>query len=228
MKSSSIPSIRVRAATDPEHLKAIFRLRYETYVLEQRKSYAEVDHEERQFSDALDRTGIIFFAQAGNKVIGTVRLNSFNESCTIAEHGSDQRISDFVSRWKLAEIVTCTRLVVDGRKRGSVVSRLLMEACYKYAIENGVRFCLISCVPTFVSFFEHYGFRPFLSPVFKPAVGKLERMALVLDDVVQFQRVKSPFLPLVLDPCKGSESKAWFEHMFGGLPWNQETGPRWD
>ncbi|MGH7289635.1 MAG: cyclic nucleotide-binding domain-containing protein, partial [Myxococcota bacterium] len=63
-----------QAATDAER-DAIFRLRYEIYVVDQRLFVEQADHERKLLSDVDDPGARLFYAEADGVVVGTMRLS---------------------------------------------------------------------------------------------------------------------------------------------------------
>ncbi len=72
-------NLAARIAESVADREAAYRLRYEVYVAEQGKPYAEADRERRLLSDELDRESVfIAVTQEDGRPVGTQRSTWFN------------------------------------------------------------------------------------------------------------------------------------------------------
>ncbi len=211
---SSAKLIAKIVSTEDEMVK-VSQLRYEVYIAEQGKGYAEADHQSRQFADDLDGSATVILAEHSGEPVGTVRVNHFDNTLTVERSGEELQVKEFLSQWPSHEIVTCTRLAVRRDRRGSKAILLLFKTIYEYGARHSVRYCLICCSPALTPLFERFGFRQYLPPFAHAVLGSANRLILVLDDAEHYRDVGSPFLQSIRQPQRGAESRKWLEDRFG-------------
>jgi hypothetical protein len=203
-------NVRV-ASSEADRLRA-FRLRYDVYVTEQRKAYADADHKNGLLTDPLDAEAVILMAEEGADACGTVRSNWFDSSATAHTYGSLFQTDRF-SRLSPTEMSVCSRLSVAPTSRSTDVARLLLAGIYEYGLRRGTTLCFATCVPPVLRIFRRYGSREYAPPVIDQAAGKLHRTILVLDDIAHFARVGSPLLAIARTHAVVSVHRPWLNHL---------------
>jgi hypothetical protein len=68
-----VPEVVIKLAETTEEREQVFRLRYETYVVEMHAFSAAADHAARRLTEALDERSELLIACAGGQVVGTMR-----------------------------------------------------------------------------------------------------------------------------------------------------------
>jgi predicted GNAT family N-acyltransferase len=107
----SYGNLTARLAASPSDLKAVARLRYEVYIAEQGKPYAEADHEQRLLTDSLDVDGHTIVVEVDGKLVGTVRTNFFANQATFDFYAAMfdvNRLQDALPQ----QVTVCSRLAV--------------------------------------------------------------------------------------------------------------------
>jgi predicted GNAT family N-acyltransferase len=210
-----------RLAVTRDDRLAAFRLRYEVYIAEQRKGYVEVDHDERLFCDELDDQCDLIVVEKANSTVGTGRTSWFDTKPTLNRYAQVFELEKFLLLVEPEKICVCSRLAVLPTERDSQIRSRLFEFIYQNALKRDTRFCFLTCAPLLVRMFRKYGFREYGPPVMDPVVGVLHRELLVLDDLVQLQRVRSPFWEVAKNNGLTHSLRPWLDQLFQ----NHEKGP---
>jgi predicted GNAT family N-acyltransferase len=191
--------VQVVLAQSEQERRPVYRLRYDVYVAEQGKAYAQADHDERLLKDdADDYAGVCLLVTVAGQPVATVRTTHLHDDA--AYHAYCERFD--LARYDGAsrnDMVVCSRLAILPQYRKTRVVHTVFEAIYRYEAERGVRLCFQYCAPALVPLFEHYGFREYTPVVEDPVLGQAHRMLLVLDDLDHLQRVGSPFHAIAIE-----------------------------
>lgn len=191
------------AITDTDR-HAIFRLRYDIYVLERGCPQAYADHERRIIADPLDPppgqpssacSGCLLgaFDDAG-VCHGTVRYTPFSQP--IAEYAKWYRLDELgLAGSPRAGMVT--KFAVAPAYRKGVLPLRLMRAIYKWGLGNGCDYALIDCNAPLRPLFEAMGFRQVIPDFVHPEYGLVHPMVLVMHDLDHLRSIRSPFVPVL-------------------------------
>jgi predicted GNAT family N-acyltransferase/heme oxygenase len=179
--------------------RAVYRLRYDVYVAEQGKAYAQADHDERLLrDDADDYAGACLLVTVAGQPVATVRTTHLHDDA--AYHAYCERFD--LARYSTASrngMVVCSRLAILPQYRKTRVVHTVFEEIYRYEAQRGVRLCFQYCAPALVPLFEHYGFREYAPVVEDPILGRAHRMLLILDDLDHLRSVESPFHAIAME-----------------------------
>jgi predicted GNAT family N-acyltransferase len=155
--------IEVALCRDAAMLKSAQRLRYEVYCGELGRQSPHADHARALITDPLDRFGHTFVAIEDGETIGTLRMNLAGEGplgALEAQYGMP------ASQHHPARTAICTKFIVKGARRGSLVFFKLLAAWLEFMMQNGIAECYIDCTPNLVRFYERCEFKvcgaPFL------------------------------------------------------------------
>ena len=217
---ANVDPVAQLALTRDDRLAA-FRLRYEVYIAEQHKGYVEVDHDERLFCDELDDECDLIVVKKANLTVGTGRTSWFDTKPTLNRYAQVFELEKFLFLVDPEKICVCSRLAVSPTERDSQIRSRLFEFIYQNALKRDTKFCFLTCAPFLVRMFRKYGFREYGPPVIDPVVGLLHRVLLVLDDLDQLQRVRSPFLELAKNNGLTHSQRPWLDQLFE----NHEKSP---
>jgi predicted GNAT family N-acyltransferase len=196
----------IRAAETPQELEAIYRFRYQVYVMEMQRPQKDADHANRRIEDSLDRTGFNLAAWSGSRVVGIARANfardgglgSYDEFYDLGSVGNDHP-------WRTSIV---TRLMVAPEHRHTMLPMMLVLACYRLGLENNIRWSFIDCNDHLVGFFTRLGFVQHLPKAWHPEYGHVTRMRLDLLDEAHLASVCSPFLGVLTEQAPSRTAAA--------------------
>ena len=198
--------VTIRRAITEEDLHAVYRLRYELYVDDQKLFLEEADHERRWLYDDYDPHSRIFLAEVDGELVGTSRITLGIEAEFSQESREAYDFERFGGIVDERDLTVVTRLVVRHEHRGGSLGTRLLEACYaEVARENG-ELILGNCEPHLISHYLKLGFRPFGQLVNHPTNATLVRIAVVTGDYDYLERVDSPMLPALQLRTRPSEA----------------------
>lgn len=184
--------VKTHIAQTMEDFEKVSKLRYKVYIEEQGKAYKEANHTNQSFSDLLDQNAILVMVEKQEHLEGTVRLNYFSCPATFSHYADMFEYQKF-SNYPLNTIGVCSRLAVTTNCRDGQVREALFNAIYEIGYKKGIRLCFVACSPVLLRLFRAYGFREYVTPFHDPVVGKLRRLALVVDDLTHLKQCNSPF-----------------------------------
>ncbi len=202
--------VRARRIPPGEALGDVERLRREVYFHEQ----GQQRDKSELIADGLDGSGTVIAVDSGVQAVASLRLHDFSAPTVQVEYGQLFQIDRFASAWPLERVVVGTRLAVQSDRRDKQVVDCLLEATYRYAQEQGIRFGVVACDPALHTLFEYYGFREYLPPAILADGSAVLRMVLVTDDGPHLHRCGSPLQYLILDPTAGATARAWLMRTF--------------
>jgi predicted GNAT family N-acyltransferase len=192
----------IKLAASSAEKEAIYRLRYDIYVLELGKSQFSSDHEKKMLSDEADHYAALFYMESGKSVIGSNRIQ-LGADMLRSDYNKEVYKTDLIARSVEPEkIAIVDRLMVRPENRRSRVTHDLMLNTYLFALGKGVKLGLITTEEKYLQMYLRYGFRVYDQPAFLPSCEKRYKMVLSLCDRGHLTRVNSPFLnylPEVMD-----------------------------
>lgn len=179
------------ALTDME-LWRIARLRYDLYVCRDQKDY-EADHRSRLFCEPLDERSLNLYAVGKGQVSGALRLSR------AADARRDEQLfrlleSVRTDESELAEIVTCSRLVLRPELSVRIAVVALFQDAYMLASRAGARTVLLATRSHLIGLFERFGFVRGGEAFADPVAGPLMPMSLDVYDFAHMASVHSPLL----------------------------------
>lgn len=206
------------ARTDAD-FAAVYALRYDVYIAEQAKSYASADHDRRVFRDDADEWpgATIVVRDARGVASATVRCTYLSGDEAYAAYAGIFALDAF-RNWDRNQLVVCSRLAVAAAYRRTSAARVAFEAIYRHELARGVLMCFQYCAPRLRELFRHFGFREYLPPTADPALGRAHRMVLLLDDIANLERSRSPFFSIAQRSQVVSVTRTWFEQNFREPP----------
>jgi len=206
--------LQARIAQSLADREAAYRLRYEIYVAEQGKPYAEADHDRRFLSDELDTDGTTIVVESSGQIVGTVRANWFDCPATASKYHNFFAIEQFPTI-PPARIAVCSRLAALLEHRYQAARGLLFDSIYLRGLDRDTQLCFVACARILTRMFRGYGFREYAPPVNDPVVGPLHRFVLVLDDVEYLEQSGSPFYALAIEQKLPSVERPWLQSLLG-------------
>jgi hypothetical protein len=183
----------LKAVTSSNELQQVFKFRYSVYVDEMGRNPPHTDHIKRQLRHPLDNTGLNIAAYHGTDIVGVVRFNSALDGSFgpfLNFYGIDGALYDHPARTSIS-----SGMMVSVTHRHRFVGARLAIASYEYALQRGVRWNFIDCIPTLGAFFEGLGYIEHLPETMHPEYHlSVKRLRLDLEDQDHLGQVRSPFL----------------------------------
>jgi predicted GNAT family N-acyltransferase len=190
-----LKTVSIRRVVDEPTLVQVCRLRYEVYVEEMKKPYAQADHEARVLREPADDHSVVLAAFSGDRLVGTGRCALASWPGVPGSVATDLGVDAWARLVGRNRIFVTSRLMVALAFRGgSRVPSALVEAMYIVAREVGAAVGLCATRGSLIRFFERYGFRRYGDPFFDRQSGLQQAsMALMCEDVEHLERIRSPF-----------------------------------
>jgi GNAT superfamily N-acetyltransferase len=195
-------AIEIRKVRTESEANAVFRLRYDVYVEELRRTQRCADHTSRLIAEPLDSCANLLCAYDGQRLVGTVRTN-YTRCSPLAEYEHLYEMERAGTAHPHSTSVT-TKLVVAPQYRGTVLAYRLAAATYVLALRDGIQFDFVDVYPARVAFFERLGYRIHVPQAVHPEYGQVVVMCLGMRDEAHFRKVKSPFLRYLLDESRAA------------------------
>ena len=180
--------------------EGVYRLRYDVYVRELRKSVPGViDHVRRWIKDADDEcSGVhIFYTGTVDDMSGSLRMQVWEPGAVPAEVTERFSLHLFpgIGRQRIAE---AGRLIVRPDRRGGQILSVLACAAFDYETRDREPFvCFLSCVPGLVRTYMRLGFRACPGAVITAPDGVRLPMFMLASDLAHLEAVGSPLAPLM-------------------------------
>ncbi len=200
------------AAISDEEKDVLYRLRYEVFVVEQRKYKETANHSDRMLRDHLDDVAEHLCLLQNDQIIGSLR------QVRGREHASEEMwrqfgLEDFAA-FPDSFFGFSGRLMLPRTERGSLGLVNLLQTNYERGRTAGAMFDFIVCNPHLVRLYEQLGYRRYKQHFFDPNHGYNVAMVFLADDVPHLEDIRSPFLPVAqLWPSK-PEISQWFHQQF--------------
>lgn len=211
-------TVVIKPARTAEEREAIYRLRYEIYVVAQQLFVDVADHARRQLRDADDDSARLLYAEADGEVIGTLRLHwgadaPFPEGL-VAPYDL-ARFADVVPRERM---MVLTRFMVRPDHRGGATTFALMAEATRFGKDAGVDLAFCDCQPHLIRLYSSVGFRTYKSTFNDAAFGLMVPLVLVGCDLEYFRRIRSPLLAVAPDAEHRPELAARIAERISGRP----------
>lgn len=189
--------LQFKFATTTKEREAVYRLRYEIYV-EERGAYKDVaDHKNRLLSDPLDPTGRLLYGQAGDEVVGSLRLNWGADVPFTPEIMETYDIRRFLPTIPMGQMIIFSRFMTRPDYRQKGVSFQFLEAMFNFFLENKLQLAFCDCRPHLINSYVRLGFRTYAPTYNDPIAGLLVPLVMVVEDRDHFEQIGSPLAPLL-------------------------------
>ncbi|MFA6021774.1 MAG: cyclic nucleotide-binding domain-containing protein [Rhodospirillales bacterium] len=186
-------SLRIGQARTADEREAVWRFRYQIYVEEMGKiALANADHKRRWLVDDLDEDALILYAQDGDAVVATLRINNARKTRLPPALEVAYRLARF-NAIPPERLSFSSRLMVARDMRGSVALHRILARAYELGLESGVVYDFCYCAPALIELYEHLGYRPYTENFLDPEVGYRVPLILSLKDAGHLEAVQSPF-----------------------------------
>lgn len=203
--------VEVRFATTEDERQAVYRLRYATYVEEMHVYTRQADHAHHWFQDSEDAAAHLMYAQVGDEVVGTLRVQLEAEGALPEPTASRFALERFRPLVSPEHICVVGRFMVRRDMRGTAVPYRLIQESIRFQLSRGQELAFCDCQPHLLNLYMSLGFRPYLSPYDHPEFGVMVPLVLVLRDREHLEWVGSPLtalLPMDVAPSEVPERVA--------------------
>lgn len=191
-------SLKCLEITHPDHLEAIFRLRYAVYVEEMARRQQHADHGTRRMVEPLDEHAIHLAAFCSDRdcLIGALRIN-LSDRGGLANY---EELYGLGPEAMTGRAMVITRLVTLPESRGgrSSAGLALAKAAYRISLRERAELAFIDCSSDLVPFFEWLGFDT-IRCFEHPEYGDISVMRLDPLDRDRFAKSGSPLLEILDD-----------------------------
>jgi predicted GNAT family N-acyltransferase len=187
--------LQVHRATSRDEKEAVYRLRYQIYVEEMKTKQRFADHERRVVEEAHDAYAHHFYLQAGDRLVGSLRLNVMSEGEMECQESYGV---DVLTKWfRPSEIGMLTRFLVASDYRGRAAAQMLIGKAFEYCAEKRLRCGLLDCLPHLIKYYEAIGFRRYVDSFEHEDFGYETPMLFATEDVEYLEKIGSPMVALV-------------------------------
>jgi len=183
----------VHTAQSEEEKEAVYRFRYQIYVMEMGRYRGVADHENRRFREPEDDTARIFYAASEGEVVATSRMNWGGDAPFTDRLIDHYRLEPFLAEIPLEAMAVGERGMVKPELRGSTIFSELGETSSKFISDNRVQLIFGACEPHLLSRYVGQGSRTFASKnINSPDSGYLIPIINVVEDIEYLRRIGSP------------------------------------
>jgi len=189
--------LEIRQAGTEAEREAIFRLRYEIYVVDQRLFVEQADHDRKLLSDADDVGARLFYAESDGEVIGTMRLSWGGDGPFSPALVAPYDLARFGGVVEPKDAIVLTRFMVRADRRGGATALALIAAVTRFAHEVRAELLFCDCQPHLLRLYTAFGFRTYKPTFNDPVFGLMVPLVLVPSDVEYLRAIQSPALGMV-------------------------------
>jgi hypothetical protein len=184
-----------------------FRAKVETHINGEGKNSPPEDIE--LVKDDFDDSGNLIYAESSGNVVASFRLN-FGEDTNISDEVKENYGLELFSDYHISELSFTSKLLVDPQWRNTTVLGKLLDASYRMMRIKKINFDFCDCAPAMVQFYEHLGYRRYKENFMDDTDGFRIPMVLIIEDIANLQKFKSPFLHVAEKFENTSVSTDWF------------------
>ncbi|HET7536852.1 MAG TPA: GNAT family N-acetyltransferase [Candidatus Didemnitutus sp.] len=185
---NTAPALRV--CSSAADLDQVFRFRYAVYVEEMQRVQYDADHARKRIVDALDSFGVNVGAWVGDELVGVVRIN-------LPRLGSVGKYEEYYQMRSVGDdhprrTAMITRFMVAPSYRRSLLAVSFCRWCYRFGLEQGVRWNFIDCNEHLVEFFTKIGYRQHVPCFEHPEYGRVTPLCFDCHDFAHLEWIGSP------------------------------------
>jgi predicted GNAT family N-acyltransferase len=192
---ASSDQVQIKIANEEWEKERIYQFRYQVFIEEIAKSLTYVDHKRRQFFDDLDKTSILLYAQAGNKVVGTMRITLGEPDqfpLFLSEIFTLHKFKEILNTQRFKAIGLSTKFAIAPAFRGSTLMYKLVSETIRICQDNNIQFFFGGCNPHLIPLYERVGWRRFTKNFTDDNNGLLVPLLIIPEDTLYLKQVKSP------------------------------------
>lgn len=185
--------IQFQHASAPKEIHEILRLRYEIYVTEMQVYIAKANHEQRTFTDSLDKTNRLLYASEEGEVVGAISIMLGLDAPFSEEFSEVYDLPRFSKVLPESKMAAAIRLVTKPEHRSTTLPFKLMAEGAKEWVKNGVQLAFCTCQPHLINMYKRLGFQSYSHQTYNdPEFGIMVPLVIVLGDDEHFKAVRSP------------------------------------
>jgi hypothetical protein len=155
MPTIPMGKFEARIAATPEDRLAVFRLRYQVYVLEMGRPGRYVNHQTKTIEEPYDRDALIYGLFNEAKCVATVRANG-TKDCGMEEYLELYNLSPESS--PIERCVISTKVMADKECRNLKAIKDFWIFFYLDLLERGYQYIFCDCNDNVLRFFLRLGF----------------------------------------------------------------------
>jgi predicted GNAT family N-acyltransferase len=202
----------VRIASTKDELHAIYKFRYETFVVRQGKAVASANHKAGLLSEPVDEAAKNFFVSDQDGQIIACSRGAIGR-CSEELYGPLHL--DKFQRFAKEELYFVSRMISHPQKPSGPALLNIMLAMYKDARDNGTRIGIAHCRPELVKLYSKLGWRPYAAEFTDDIIGKQIPILLVGEDVNWIKSANRFLYELALLYENTAETTTWYQAHFG-------------
>ncbi|MCB9679559.1 MAG: cyclic nucleotide-binding domain-containing protein [Alphaproteobacteria bacterium] len=189
-----------RVARTPAEREAIYRHRYEVYVMEQgRRSAPGVDHARRRLAVPEDEAPgtTLYYMGDPSQVKGSLRMRTWRSGERPLPLTETYRC-DLLPELDAMPGMELTALMLSKEIRGGRgFLSLVVQAASDAVREVGAAYLLADCAPNLLKLYLRLGLRPYGASPVKSYRGVLLPLVAIAGDVAHLRALRSPLLPVI-------------------------------
>lgn len=186
--------VEIRIATTDEDREAVYRLRYDLYVVEQNLFQREADHARRFLRDAYDAVSTLLLATIDGEPVGTFRLTFGGDTSFSPDIRETFQLDRFQGIVEERDMVVATRLLVRAQHRGGKIPFQLMWKAYETIARRNAEVMFADCEPHLANSYYRLGVRPYGGVYNHETNGALLRLMFIIGDLEFLRAIESPLL----------------------------------
>jgi CRP-like cAMP-binding protein/predicted GNAT family N-acyltransferase len=198
----------VKQALTHAEREAIFRLRYEIYVLAQNQHAESADHARRQLYDDDDASARLYYVEDEGEVSGTVRVHWGGDAPFSPGMSAPYDFERFAGVVPRERMMVLTRFMVRADRRGGPTALALMIEATRFGHAAKVELAFCDCQPHLLRLYTSMGLRTYKPTYNHPTSGLLVPLVLVASDVEYLRAIRSPLLAAAPDAEHQAELSA--------------------
>lgn len=190
---------RVKIATTEAEKEAIYRLRYQSFIIEMNKNNIEnVDHERKMIKDVDDDKpgNILIYIGPFDAPKATARLTIYQPN-KVPKEISKRYTLDEYPEFKDKKLAEVSRLTICAQHRKGTMLLSLVNTLYKISAKENVDIALLYTTPGLCKFYCKFGYRHYQSHTIRTSDGIRIAMINILSDINFYTKVNSPLKKLV-------------------------------
>jgi hypothetical protein len=187
------------AETDDEKA-AIYRQRYDIYVLEMDRYRDIADHDRCWLKEPVDDVSRLFYAVRGGELVGSIRLTLGADAPLADDLVEKYGLAPFLAELPHDGLIISERFMVNKEWRGTDVLFSMIVAYVNLVNELRIQLMIGDCEPHLLNLYQALGFRPYAARnINSPAAGYLIPLVIVAEDIDYVRGLKSPLADVMKD-----------------------------
>jgi predicted GNAT family N-acyltransferase len=196
---ATAPEVVIKLAETADEREQVYRLRYETYVVEINLLTSIADHSTRRLTDAHDEHSTLLVANADGEPVGTMRLTFGADGPFSTEFLETYAMDSFFPVVAREHMAVVTRFTVREAYRGTATPFDLIVEATRIAVKRSVELVFCDAQPHLAGQWGGLGFRPYRHTFNDPVFGLAIPLVILPNDGDYLRQIGSPLLGTALD-----------------------------